>query len=306
MASMMLMVQEAPMHRLRVLDALVKMAERKGKREQVLALETLKDLFVNALLPPRKLRYFHDLTAAHGGAAAPERSRVLWFFEDALKRRFAAFVAALESATHDPLVHVRSKAIRMAFDLLRTVPEQEAAMLFMLVNKLGDPDKKVASSAMHLLNRLLQEHPAMKGVVAAEVQRIMFRPNVSDKAKHYATAFLAQVMLSHRDKALARSMLSSYLALFQAAVAAKSFDSKTLTAILTGINRALPYVGAADEEGPPAPGKRRGGPPRTAGAADEGAGALETHLDNIFKMVLPSPPPGRPAARDTRRVYMGC
>ena len=35
-------------------------------------------------------------------------------------------------------------------------------MLFMLVNKLGDPDKKVASSAMHLLNRLLTEHPAMK------------------------------------------------------------------------------------------------------------------------------------------------
>ena len=44
MASMTLMVQEAPMVRLAVLDMLLKMASRRGKREHALAIDTLKDL----------------------------------------------------------------------------------------------------------------------------------------------------------------------------------------------------------------------------------------------------------------------
>jgi hypothetical protein len=34
--------------------------------------------------------------------------------------------------------------------------EQEAGLLFLLVNKLGDPDKQIASLCSHLLARLLQ------------------------------------------------------------------------------------------------------------------------------------------------------
>ena len=44
MASMTLMVQEAPMMRLNVLDMLLKMAARRGKREHAMALDTLKVL----------------------------------------------------------------------------------------------------------------------------------------------------------------------------------------------------------------------------------------------------------------------
>lgn len=60
MASMTLMVQEAPMVRLNVLDMLLKMAARRGKREHAMALDTLKDLFDSDLLPERKLVYFHQ------------------------------------------------------------------------------------------------------------------------------------------------------------------------------------------------------------------------------------------------------
>jgi hypothetical protein len=48
------------MVRLNVLDMLLKMAARRGKREHAMALDTLKDLFDNDLLPDNKLKYFHQ------------------------------------------------------------------------------------------------------------------------------------------------------------------------------------------------------------------------------------------------------
>ncbi|EKX42988.1 hypothetical protein GUITHDRAFT_56893, partial [Guillardia theta CCMP2712] len=262
MASMMLMIQQSPVHRLQVLDILLKMASKRGKREHSMALETLKDLFETDLLPDRKLTYFHEQPVDEQAARNPTLL-VMWYFEDAVKHKFAEFITHLEAATHDSLTHVRTKVCRMSYDLLRTKAEQEQANLFLLVNKLGDPDKKVSSHVMYLLNKLLLEHPAMKAVVAAEVQRLLFRPNVSDRAKHYATAFLNQIILAKQDGELAKGLVGSYLGLFRKHMEEKkNFEDKTLTAILTGVNRALPFL------------------PLPVAAA-----VIGEHLDSIFKMV---------------------
>ena len=74
---------------------------------------------------------------------------------------------------------------------------QEAKLLSGLVNKLGDPSRKVASKAGYLLSSLLQEHPAMKTVVVAEVQRFMFRQGLQERARYYGVVFLNQMVLSH-------------------------------------------------------------------------------------------------------------
>ena len=74
---------------------------------------------------------------------------------------------------------------------------QEAKLLSGLVNKLGDPSRKVASKAGYLLSSLLQEHPAMKVVVVAEVQRFMFRQGLQERARYYGVVFLNQMVLSH-------------------------------------------------------------------------------------------------------------
>lgn len=44
------------------------------------------------------------------------------------------------------------------------------ALLAALVNKLGDPSRKLASDAAFLLGQLLLQHPAMKAVVVREVR----------------------------------------------------------------------------------------------------------------------------------------
>ena len=76
---------------------------------------------------------------------------------------------------------------------------QEGKLLSGVVNKLGDPSRKVASKAGYLLTSLLQEHPAMKVVVVAEVQRFMFRQGLQERARYYGVIFLNQMVLSHQE-----------------------------------------------------------------------------------------------------------
>ncbi len=49
------------------------------------------------------------------------------------------------------------------WELLNEVPEAEAKILSMLVNKLGDPERKVGSKVVYLMSETLHKHPGMKG-----------------------------------------------------------------------------------------------------------------------------------------------
>ena len=59
--------------------------------------------------------------------------------------RYAIFVSALEECSRDNLDFVKERAVRAIAALLRSKPEGEAALLTALVNKLGDPSRKLAS-----------------------------------------------------------------------------------------------------------------------------------------------------------------
>ena len=59
--------------------------------------------------------------------------------------RYAIFVSALEECSRDNLDFVKERAVRAIAALLRAKPEGEAALLTALVNKLGDPSRKLAS-----------------------------------------------------------------------------------------------------------------------------------------------------------------
>jgi hypothetical protein len=54
-------------------------------------------------------------------------------------------VAALEEGSRDNLEYVKERALAAAAELLRAKPEAEAALMSLLVNKLGDPSRKLAS-----------------------------------------------------------------------------------------------------------------------------------------------------------------
>ena len=61
-----------------------------------------------------------------------------------------------QAATHDPAQEVREKMLGHMFDLLYQRPEQEQLLLTQLVNKLGDPHRKVASKTVMFILKLCE------------------------------------------------------------------------------------------------------------------------------------------------------
>lgn len=100
-------------------------------------------------------------------------------------RRYELFVAALEATSTGNLDWVKEKALKAAFELLAAKPELEGRLLTVLVNKLGDPNRRVASKAGFLLSCLLTQHPLMGMVVVREVESFLFR--CASRAAAFAT-----------------------------------------------------------------------------------------------------------------------
>ena len=239
-AAMAVLVQESPLGNLRSLDSLVTMASKRGGARAVvgISLDALKELWLEVLLPPsRKLRFFEQqpLAAIKPGREG-DRALLLWTFEDALKKKYAVFVASLENLSKDNLDFVKDRASKTAFDLIMDRPEAEQALLSTLVNKLGDPSRKLASKVGYLLTTLLVAHPGMKAIVVREVESFAFRPGLTDRARYYAVVFLNQMVLTHKDApsaggvSLARRLVDVYFTLFKLVMEGKLGTAASLAA----------------------------------------------------------------------------
>uniref|UniRef100_A0A7N0TZJ5 CCAAT-binding factor domain-containing protein n=1 Tax=Kalanchoe fedtschenkoi TaxID=63787 RepID=A0A7N0TZJ5_KALFE len=279
------LLEENPVANMRSLDALIALVSSKvGKRFAFVGFDALGDLFLS-LLPDRKLKSLFQQPLNHLSETKDGNSLLLlWYWEDCLKQRYERFVIALEEASKDLLPALKDKALKMMAFLLKSKPEQERRLLTALVNKLGDPQNKGASSADFHLAKLLTAHPNMKMVVIDEVDSFLFRPHLTLRAKYHAVNFLSQIRLSQRGDGprVAKRLIDLYFALFKvmisdADVADKKgrnvplgdkkgekfskeskpessaeshveMDSRLLSALLTGVNRAFPYVASNEAD----------------------------------------------------------
>lgn len=324
-SALTLSVQESPIHNMKALEALVGLAKKRSRGQAVETLGALKDLLgPGGLLPSdRKLRYFSTQPGLHAvtgtidywedGNRLPDGLKeihlVSWAYEDWLKTIYFEMIRILETWCNDEVVYARGKAVRYVYELLRDKPEQEANLLRLLVNKLGDQDKKVASKTSYQILQLETSHPLMKpNIISAIESDILFRPGQSLHAKYYAVITLNQTILSTKEEDVAKKLLNIYFTLFgsllekpekevevaklpatraviynkkgerqggggavgkrakrKAALEAgntlveEELREKMLSAILTGVNRAVPFAKTDDE-------------------------AFEKHLDTLFKV----------------------
>lgn len=279
------MVGDNTVANIRSLDVLLGMVTSKiGKRHALTAFEVLKELFVSSLLPDRKLKTLFQRPLNLLPETKDGYSLLLfWYWEECLKERYERFVSAIEEASRDVLAILKDKALKTIYALLKSKPEQERRLLSALVNKLGDPGKKAASNADFHLSKLLADHPSMKAVVIDEVDNFLFRPHLGLQAKFYAVNFLTQIRLSHKGDGpkAAKHLIEVYFALFKVLISdanrehgmdkcskeetrkvssSKSnpkntlpeshveMDSRLLTALLTGVNRAFPFVSADESD----------------------------------------------------------
>ncbi|KAI4290289.1 MAG: hypothetical protein L6R35_000424 [Caloplaca aegaea] len=309
-SALTLSVQESPLHNTRALESLLALARKRSRGQAVEVLGALKDLFgTGSVLPPdRKLRTFDSqpglsavftsnlnwtaidplpksLTVAH---------LILWAFEDWLKALYFEILKILETWCNDEVVFARGKAVDYVCQLLKEKPEQEANLLRLLVNKLGDNDKKVASKTSYHILQLETAHPLMKPTIISAIESdLLFRPGQSLHAQYYAVITLNQTVLSFKEEAVARKLLDIYFSLFakllakpqpvrpplpeasqvkinqkgeiqggggpagkaarrkaelkeKATTVKEDLREKMLSAVLTGVNRAVPYANTGD------------------------------------------------------------
>ncbi len=311
-STLTLSVQESPVHNVKALESLVGLARKRSRGQAVEVLGALKDLFgPGALLPSdRKLRVFASqpgLIAAFSDinpywtADNPlpkplkEVHLVLWAYEDWLKSIYFEILKIIETWCNDEVVFARIKAVDYVCQLLKEKPEQEANLLRLLVNKLGDSDKKIASRTSYSILQLQNTHPLMKPTIIASIESdLLFRPGQSLHAQYYAIITLNQTVLSTKEGGVARKLLDIYFSLFIKLLAqpeaskpdasgansivinkkgdiqrggaapgkkaikkqallqkctnvTEDLREKMLSAVLTGVNRAIPFVATDDE-----------------------------------------------------------
>ena len=228
-SALTLSVQESPLHNMAALEQLVKLARKRSRSQAVDVLGALKDLFAaGSLLPSdRQLTTFvaqpcllgmnlkHWQSDSKLPGSLQKVHLISWAFEDWLKSIYFEVIKIIEVWCNDQVVFARSKAVDYVFELLRDKPEQEVNLLRLLVNKLGDTEKKIASKASYHLLQLQKPHPKMNGPIISTIESdILFRPNQSMHAKYYAIITLNQTVLSLDEEDVVRKLLDIYFTLF--------------------------------------------------------------------------------------------
>jgi ribosome biogenesis protein MAK21 len=239
-AALALVVQESPIHELSALDALLAMASRKEYRTSQLALEALKDLLIHNLLPDRRLVPFKSQPLLHPEMTM-QRAMSFWY-EEQLMNRMEVVVIALEVGLKSNIEYFKKQCMDIAADLLMGKPERESKFLEMLVNKLGDPSGAVGSKCIELLRNVVRNHPAMKGIIVREVRQLIYRPNLGVRVVHSGIIFLSQVTLVRGDHDVAAQLVECYMSLFEKAVKQDELGSRLLSSLLSGLDRAFPYL----------------------------------------------------------------
>lgn len=317
-SALTLACQESPVHNIRAFDSLMNLASKKSRAQAIGAIGALVDMLGPGTLLPsdRRLKTFQaqpgllgSLQRASVKTWAPSQPLpgkitqahlISWAYEDWLKETYFKIIQLLEVWCSDEIEYSRMRAVDFVYALLKDKPEQESNLLTLLVNKLGDRDRKISSRASYLLLQLQNSHPGMKPVIVRTVeQEILLRPSQDYRARYYAINTLNQTILSSKEPALAESLLRIYFDLFAtilktgklgmpiedesgkpkkngkgpssggkpagqkkpaaASVPETEAADKLVSALLTGVNRAAPFVGTNDM-------------------------IMERHLDTLFKI----------------------
>jgi ribosome biogenesis protein MAK21 len=277
-AAGIVMVQNSPKHNLNHLTMLISQVKVAKHNQCSTIIESLKDLFLNDLLHPKfKLLKFEEqdldtidnfdkpiqddkIDMTNQKVLSKNKILGIWYFEDQLKEIYERFITALSVIANDTVDLNREKAIAMMNELLIGNAEHEHKLLDLIINKIGDPSSKVASKAVFSLTKLLYEHSNMKLVVLHEVEKLLFRNNVSQRAQYFSICLLTQFLLTKEDSEVATTLINVYLAFFNACLKKGEPDTRMMAAILTGVNRAYPF-------------------------ANINSTKLDNHINSIFKVV---------------------
>ncbi|XP_072934017.1 CCAAT/enhancer-binding protein zeta isoform X2 [Epargyreus clarus] len=248
-AAATILIQDNPLYNLTALRNLINSVKPAKKKDGITIIDALSELLISDLLiPDMKLRTFDQHPLGHidemtsGNKQARRNILKLWYFEDQLKELYGTYVEALNKFAHDTVEANKEKAVSAMSYLLMHHPEREKMLLSNIINKLGDPSQAVSSKVIYHLCQLLYNHPNMKAVVLGEIEKMLFRSNISPRAQYYGVCFLNQFFLGKDDSKIAENLIRIYFSFFKASIKKGEIDSRLMSAILTGVKRAYPFA----------------------------------------------------------------
>ncbi|CAH0697721.1 unnamed protein product [Spodoptera exigua] len=248
-AAATILIQDNPIYNLTALRNMINNVKPAKKKDGIIIIDALSELLISELLiPDIKLRTFEQHPLGHvdemtsGNKQARRNILKLWYFEDQLKELYGSYVEALNKFAHDSVEANKEKAVSAMSYLLMHHPEREKMLLTNIINKLGDPSQSVASKVIYHLCQLLFNHPNMKAVVLADIEKMLFRTNISPRAQYYGVCFLNQFYLGKDDSKIAENLIRIYFSFFKASIKKGEIDSRLMSAILTGVKRAYPFA----------------------------------------------------------------
>ncbi|GJQ09613.1 hypothetical protein GpartN1_g1404.t1 [Galdieria partita] len=244
------LIEEAPLYKLKELARLIEQLEKKSKRMRLLIFPALKDLFINVLLPDRYLVHFSQRNFDFD--TLTKRHLIFAMFESHLKEFYQRYLLCLEELSQDPIEYPRNMALKLARELIERKPEGERFLLALIINKMGDPSKTIASKSGYFLHQILFRHPHMKSFIAKEVMQFCVRPNLPLRAKQYALNFLSLLHFTSKEEPnFLQSLLTFYLSHFHQFVREKKKErkdatsesfSKPISYVLQGIKRCILFL----------------------------------------------------------------
>lgn len=195
-----LLVQTNPLPNIESLESLISLTKLSNKTN-IDVFEVVTDLFINSLLPNhRKLIPLQNrgndwkvLKSQPLDKSTKDQIYAYWYYENELRDHYHGYLLNLQSSLQSGKEVNKTKAIIAAAKLLKSCPEREAFLLAVLVNKFGDPDKKIASKAIYNLRQILLIHPNMAHVMVHETEKLIFRNNVTEQAQNYGIGFLSLI-----------------------------------------------------------------------------------------------------------------
>lgn len=217
-SSLLVRLREAPVIRAQAcLSKLLELARVPARHQAQLALDALLEAFQTLLPAGRPLVSLKQ--KAFEGAEPSDKELLICLLEDTLKRHFLDYVRLLEIQAQDQILHSRQQACRHLWQIGMHTREQQANILRLLANKLGDSDRQLASRQLYYLQEIVNsrtDDPDVSLHAVDAVRTVIMRPGVGEKALYYGCLFLSQLTLSTSQPRLTAALMEVYVSLFKA------------------------------------------------------------------------------------------
>jgi hypothetical protein len=189
---------------LRQLKALMDIARGKNRRQKELAVNALKECFLDfVLLDDSKLWTFQKNPAITAVAKPSDDTLAAAYFDHCVRQYYRGdFLeqVVFPMSVEDDFDYIRKLAVDVLTECIGKKPEAEEIIMAQLVNKLGDQSTKVVLHATAALLRLLKRHPQMVGIVVAECSAFLGRPGLKVPQKHACLALLVKIAARVKDE----------------------------------------------------------------------------------------------------------